>query len=135
VGETLAATLIDTCAKQALNPVAKAVYATLAGDEVHHARLGWYYLAWRAGAWSMPEKQRLADRIGDMLMGLEGTFWKGRDASAAAQGDAEALGVLGTAAQRTLIRSVIEEEIVPGLDAIGLGASHAWSARPAITEP
>jgi len=39
------------------------------------------------------------------------------------------LGVLDTARQREALRRVMDEEIVPGLDALGLGASHAWAAR------
>ena len=42
--------------------MARALYTALAADEVHHARLGWYYFAWRAPTWTRPEKQRLADR-------------------------------------------------------------------------
>jgi hypothetical protein len=135
VGEPLAASLIDACARQADNPVAHAVYSALASDEVHHARLGWYYLSWRAGLWSLSDRQQLADRIGEMVMGLEQTFWQGRDASEDARTDARALGVLETTVQRELIRSVVEQEIVPGLDAFGLGASHAWRARRPPADP
>jgi hypothetical protein len=42
---------------------------------------------------------------------------------------ARALGVLESKGQRETVKDVMENEIVPGLDAIGLGASHAWRVR------
>jgi hypothetical protein len=129
VGETLAASLLETCSRLATDPVAQAVYSTLAGDEVHHARLGWHYLAWRAPQWTFAQRQRLADRIGGMVIELERMFWNGRDAAPDAVADAHALGVLDSETQRSVLDSVATEEIVPGLDALGLGASHAWAVR------
>jgi hypothetical protein len=129
VGETLAAALLDTCTRQATDPVAAAVYGALASDEVHHARLGWYYLSWRAPQWSLAERQSLSDRLGRMVMGLEKLFWTGRDAPTEATADAHALGVLDSETQRGVIDAIVTAEIVPGLDALGLGASHAWQAR------
>jgi hypothetical protein len=37
--------------------------------------------------------------------------------------------VLDSESQRAVVRDVMENEIVPGLDAVGLGASYAWQAR------
>ena len=42
---------------------------------------------------------------------------------------ARALGVLDTPTQRQAIRTIMEQEILPGLDGLGLGASHAWRHR------
>jgi hypothetical protein len=128
-GETLAAALLAACRKRAKDPVARALFSSLLGDEVHHAHLGWYYLAWRAPLWSQAERQIIADGIGEFVAEIEQSLWFGRDAPPEARAAADALGVLDSESQREVVRAVMEDEIVPGLDAIGLGASHAWRAR------
>src|SRR5262245_40316230 len=80
IGETLAAALLAACRDIAKDPAPRALFTTLVGDEVHHARLGWYYLAWRSPQWSRAERQRAADRAGAMIVEVERGFWKGRDA-------------------------------------------------------
>jgi hypothetical protein len=129
VGETLAAALLTACQRRATDPVAHALFTSIIGDEVHHARLGWYYFAWRAPQWTHAERQRLADRVGEMLITIEPRFWVGRDAPAGARKGARALGVLDSKTQRVVVRQIMEDEIVPALDALGLGASHAWKVR------
>jgi hypothetical protein len=132
IGETLAAALLMACRQRASDPVVRAQLTSIVGDEVHHCRLGWYYLAWRAPQWTLPQRQRLADRIGAQVIKLEQRFSRGRDAPAGSRKMARALGVLDTAGQRRVVRQVMEKEIVPALDALGLGASHAWHARPPL---
>jgi hypothetical protein len=129
IGETLACALLSACLDRAKDPVAHAVYAAIVSDEVHHARLGWYYLAWRAPQWTRGERQRAADRAGEIVMDVERRFWRGRDAPKKYQRAANALGVLDSKGQRAAVRRVMEDEIVPALDALGLGASHAWRVR------
>jgi hypothetical protein len=132
IGETLACALLSACRDGATDPLAHAVYANIVADEVHHARLGWYYLLWRAPQWSQEDRQRVADDAGAMVMQIETRFGSGRDAPRGARKAATALGVLDTARQRKVVRDVMEREIVPGLDALGLGASHAWRKRRRI---
>jgi hypothetical protein len=129
IGETLAAAFIGACRSAAKDPVARALFSELLADEVHHARIGWYYLAWRAPQWSRAERQRVADRAASMIMGVERQFWFGRDAPKGSRRDARALGVIDSPTQRSVVKSIMEGEIVPALDALGLGASHAWRAR------
>jgi hypothetical protein len=129
IGETLAGALLTACQRRAKDPLVKAVFTSIVSDEVHHARLGWYYLAWRAPRWSRAEQQRAADRAGEIVADCERRFWIGRDAPAGSRAAARALGVLDSAAQRETVRRVMEDEIVPALDAFGLGASHAWRVR------
>jgi len=133
IGETLAGALLTECRREAKDPVARALYTALAADEVHHARLGWYYFAWRAPAWTLPEKQRLADRIASFVMDLECYFWTGRDAPLEAAADAKALGVLDSLTQRSVIANAMQREICPGLDAIGLSGSTIWAKRRPAT--
>jgi hypothetical protein len=129
IGETLAAAFIGACRNAAKDPVPRALFSELLADEVHHARIGWYYLAWRAPQWSRAERQRVADRAATMIMGVERQFWFGRDAPRGSRRDARALGVIDSPTQRSVVRTIMEGEIVPALDALGLGASHAWRAR------
>lgn len=128
-GETLAAALLLACRKRAKDPLARSLFSSLLGDEVAHARFGWYYLAWRAPQWSQGERQTVADHLGEFVASIERALWFGRDAPASARAAADALGVLDSESQREVVRQVMEEEIVPGLDALGLGASHAWRVR------
>jgi hypothetical protein len=128
-GETLAAALLLACRKRARDPVARALFRSLLGDEVVHARFGWYYLHWRAPQWTRAERQVIADRLGEFVADIEQSLWFGRDAPEAARASADALGVLDSETQRGVVKEVMEEEIVPALDAVGLGASHAWKAR------
>jgi len=129
IGETLSCALLSACLERATDPVMHALYAGIVADEVHHARLGWYYFAWRAPQWSMAEKQRVSDHGGNLLVKLEKQFWNGRDAVPKARKAARALGVLESKGQRQAVKAVMEGEIVPALDALGLGASHAWRIR------
>jgi hypothetical protein len=129
IGETLACALLKACADRARDPTLKALYSNIVRDEVHHARFGWYYLAWRAPKWTNAERQRCADRMGENVVRIEERFSRGRDAPAGAKAAARALGVLDSPAQQAVIQRIMEEEIVPALDAIGLGASHAWKVR------
>jgi hypothetical protein len=129
LSETLTAALLEACVLRAKDPVAHAVYAQIVADEVHHLRLGWYYLTWRAPQWTRAELQRVADYAGERILEVETTFFHGRNAPKRYKKAADALGVLDSAAQRAAVKNVMEREIVPGLDALGLGASHAWRAR------
>jgi hypothetical protein len=129
IGETLACALLKACAERATDPTVKALYANIVRDEVHHARFGWYYLTWRAPQWTQAERQRVADRMGTHVVDIERRFWKGRDAPKGARKAASALGVLDSASQRVVVRRIMEDEIVPALDVLGLGASHAWRVR------
>jgi len=132
IGETLACALLSACRDGATEPLARAIYTNIVADEVHHARLGWYYLLWRAPQWSAADRQRVADDAGAMVIQIEKRFGTGRDAPRGAQKAARALGVLDTARQRKVVRDVMQNEIVPGLDALGLGASFAWEKRRRI---
>jgi hypothetical protein len=129
IGETLAAALLTGCQRRAVDPVAHGVFSALVADEIHHARLGWYYLAWRSPQWTRAERQAVADRAAALVVDVARRFARGRDAPRGSQRAARALGVLDSPAQRAVVRQVMEDEIVPALDALGLGATHAWRLR------
>jgi hypothetical protein len=127
--ETLATALLTECQRRAKDRLSRALFTTLIADEVHHARLGWYYAAYRSPSWTLAERQLLADRTAEVLLGVEEEFWVGRDAPSAARTAAQALGILDSKTQRAVIRDAMENEIVPGFDALGFGASRAWPLR------
>jgi hypothetical protein len=129
VGETLAAALLTECRRRATDPVSRALLTSIVSDEVHHARLGWYYAKHRAALWSPELRQRLASRVAAFVTGIEAEFATGRDAPAHAAEAARALGVLDSATQREAIAAVMTTEIVPALDALGLSGSQAWAER------
>jgi hypothetical protein len=129
VGEGLACALLAASRERASDVVARPLYDSILADEVHHTRLGWYYLAWRAPQWTQAERQRVAERAGEVVVEVEKRFWWGRDAPVGSRKAAGALGVLESEGQRAVIRRIMEDEIVPALDQLGLGASHAWKIR------
>lgn len=126
IGETIAAAWIAESAQAATDPVVLDVLSDIAADEVHHARLGWHYLAWRSPQWSVAERQHVADRAAAVVDHLRGIDPPAGDVPPALEDEAAALGVLDTRARRAALVRVMEEEIVPGLDAFGLNASYVW---------
>jgi hypothetical protein len=134
LSETLAAALLMACRRLAREPVARALLTTLIADEIHHARLGWYFAASRAHHWSSEERQQVADALAEAVIRIEPEFHWGRDAAEPFDKPTRALGVLRTDIQRSCIRDVVEHEILPGLDALGLSASKVWQSRAVCAE-
>jgi len=129
LSETLAAALLMACRRLAREPVARALLTTLIADEIHHARLGWYYAASRAQGWSSEERQQVADALAEAVIRIESEFHWGRDAAEPFDRPTRALGVLSTNLQRACIQDVVHNEILPGLDALGLNASKVCENR------
>lgn len=133
--ETIAASLLGEARRRATDPMMKAVYSSVLADEIHHARLGWYYLAWRAPQWTKAERQHLADAIAPRIVQRAAQISDGRVAPKGAEKALRALGVMDEGVQREVVRTAMENEIVPAFDALGLGASHAWKASPLSKKP
>jgi hypothetical protein len=129
VGETLAAALLTECRRRASDPLLRALFTSIVSDEVHHARLGWFYANHRARLWSPEQRGELGQRVASFVTGIEVEFSRGRDAPAHASEAACALGVLDSSTQREVIADVMNSEIVPALDALGLSGSLAWAQR------
>lgn len=129
LSETLAVALLTECQRRARDRLSRALLTSLISDEVHHARLGWYYAAHRSPRWTLGERQVLADRTAEFVLSVEEEFWMGRDAPAASAASARALGILDSKTQRSVIGDAMENEVVPALDALGFGASRLWSMR------
>ncbi len=122
------------CRRLAREPVVRALLRALIADEIHHARLGWYYAASRAQDWSSEQRQQVADALAEAVVCIESEFRWGRDAADPFDLATRALGVLRTDIQRSCIQDVVENEILPGLDALGLNASKAWQQRAVCAE-
>jgi hypothetical protein len=135
LSETLAAALLTACQRRARDRVSRALFTALLSDEIHHARLGWYYAAHRSRHWTLAERQLLADRTAEFVVSVEHEFWMGRDAPASAAASAKALGLLDSKTQRAVIRDAMESEVIPGLDALGFSASRLWPLRRRGGEP
>jgi 1,2-phenylacetyl-CoA epoxidase catalytic subunit len=134
--ETIAVALLSEAKRRATDPMMKAVYASVLADEIHHARVGWYYLAWRAPQWSQAERQRLADAVGNRVAQRAAQISDGRAAPKGSVRAMRALGVMDAATQAQVVKRVMEDEIVPAFDALGLGASHAYRGSPLdVLEP
>ena len=129
LSETLVAALLMACRRVAREPVARALLQTLIADEIHHARLGWYYAASRSPSWTLNERQQVADALAQAVICIESEFHWGRDATQSFDRETRSLGVLHTDLQRSCIQDVVQNEILPGLDALGLNASKAWQSR------
>lgn len=129
IGEALACALIRASRERASDVVARPLFTSILGDEVHHTRIGWYYLEWRAPRWTRADRQRVADHAGRMVVDVERRFWWGRDAPKGSEAAARALGLLESEGQRAVIARIMEDEVIPALDQLGLGASHAWQVR------
>lgn len=128
--ETIACALLSEARKRATDPMMNAVYANVLADEIHHARVGWYYLAWRAPQWTTQERQDLANTIGHRVAQRAAQISDGREAPKGAAKAMKALGVMDAATQAHVVKRVMEAEILPAFDALGLGASHAYRGSP-----
>ncbi|HEV8548854.1 MAG TPA: ferritin-like domain-containing protein, partial [Polyangiaceae bacterium] len=67
VSETLATALLTACQRRATDRLSKSLLTALVSDEVHHARLGWYYAKYRAELWAPDMRQRLARRVAEFV--------------------------------------------------------------------
>jgi hypothetical protein len=133
--ETVAVALLSEARRRASDPMMKGVYGAVLADEIHHARLGWYYLAWRAPQWSRADRQHLADAIAPRIAQQRAAqISDGREAPRGCVRALRALGVMDAATQAAIVTRVMEDEVVPGFDALGLGASHAWKHSPLRTK-
>ncbi len=128
--ETIAVALLSEARRRATEPMMKALYASVLADEIHHARMGWYYLAWRAPQWTDAERQTLADAVGHRVSQRAAQISDGREAPRGAAKAMRALGVMDAATQAQVVKRVMESEILPGFDALGLGSSHAYRGSP-----
>lgn len=132
MSETVAVALISAerlRAADSLRPILTEILA----DEIGHARLGWRWLARYMPTTDSKTKARLNAYLRVAFAHLEthelahlpvGLTPLGQDRAAA-----EALGLCSGEDSRALFYATVEQAIIPRLEANGLAARSAWSAR------
>ncbi len=135
IGETLSGRMFRRCLRAATVPLARAVVRTICDDETFHGRFGWEAgaLLMREDAPDFAEERALLAR---QLPGLFAHYKRACGAmrgSAWAHGEPEAaatpnFGTLTDAGYAAAFYDGMEEDVVPGLVAIGLPeAEAAWA--------
>lgn len=100
-------------------------------DEVGHARFGWALLRDVAPTLDADVRARLGAYLSLAFAHLESHELAHLPREAAPPPEAAALGLCNGVDARALFVDTVREVIVPGLEALGLPASSAWSARRA----
>lgn len=104
------------------HPVVQGVYETILRDEARHCRFGSLYFEWASETLDEPESVRLAAVALDALRGYVKLAMNTSPLAERAVRDDEAieLGWFEPARYQPLVRSVVLDEIVPQLLALGL---------------
>lgn len=129
IGETLAVAVLGEAARSATDPVARSVLRGFVADELHHARIGWYYASWRAPRWTVADRQRVANRVAEVALDTDRRFARQLVLPSRLRQEAAKLGVIDGRLQRAIVARTMREEVVPGLDALGLGTSSVCARR------
>src|SRR5262249_4033017 len=98
-------------------------------DEVGHARFAWRLLGEEVPRLSDDAKQSLSEYLATAFAHLEQHELAHLPLTSVAREGGEALGVCSGGEARALFYDTVQRVIVPGLDALGLGASRAWAER------
>jgi hypothetical protein len=132
-GETISASLFRAGHRATVEPLAQAALRIILADEERHANFGWQALS---ALWpTLTEQQRcgLQEEAARGLAGLEQTMvapalrWM-EDGLTFDPALAE-LGVLPPEARVEAFYTTVEEQVLPGLTALGLDGRAAWSRR------
>ncbi len=102
-------------------------------DEVGHARFGWKLVADLLPRVSDHERLRLGVYLAVAFAHLERHELTHLSLDAAPPPEGAELGLCNGADARTLFYATVQEVIVPRLEALGLGATRAWTLRPALS--
>jgi hypothetical protein len=110
VGETLAAVEAREALAHVRDPAVRAVLATIADDETHHADLAWRTTAWAIAVGSKAVRDRLEEAM------AQATKWADDGHNAADDtetGDLLEYGIVGQTLRRQLRRAVMAEVVFP----------------------
>lgn len=132
LSETISVGLLTVERELVQEPFLKRVLKQLAGDEVLHARLGWFYLAITWPQLDTQERQDLRAYIPVALKHLynemRGAMHVGTTLDAQMLAQTQALGMSYGPQGREILEQTMQEVIVPQLDQFELGAADAWGA-------
>jgi hypothetical protein len=137
LGETLSRPMLEAIAVVATCPIAEACARQILRDEHLHATFGWETLAWLVPRLADDGRVALQHRIGQAFAGLQRTTACGIGVEDVAGRELEItrgepnLGTLSDEQYAMIFYATVEQEIIPGLDALGLDGKAAWSDRSA----
>jgi hypothetical protein len=130
IGETISGRMFKAALRAATVPLARDVVAAILVDETFHGELGWELGALLMRGLEPGERAYVAERIpflfehyAGLCSALGGRAWAAREPQA---GDAPNFGTLTPAGYATCFFEGMEEDVVPGLEALGI-----TEARPA----
>lgn len=130
LSETVSVGLLTVERELVQEPFLKRVLKQLAGDEVLHARLGWFYLA---VTWPTLTQQERSDLRVYIPVALDHLYNEMRNAmhigttlNADMLAQTQALGMSYGPQGREILEQTMQEVIVPQLDHFDLGAAKAW---------
>jgi hypothetical protein len=117
VAETLSTALLGVLVERATDSEARQTLREILRDEVHHARLGWAYLAWDPS----PTARHLVGRRLPAMLGGTLTDELFRDGESDPDEAAlSGLGQLERAERRAVVRDTLEQVVFPGLERFGI---------------
>jgi hypothetical protein len=129
LSETYSSVLLSELRERARDPVVRDVLGVVIADEVHHARMGWAFLASMLAA---PGGDEVRARIQSELLGITDSLVKAMfgdprtipepSLRGEARALAEAHGYLPAREEYALFRGAIDALWIPGLAALGIDA-------------
>jgi hypothetical protein len=129
LSETVAVSLIGAERLEMPDGELRDVLTRIYADEVGHARFGWRLLGELAPALSAEQRQGLADYLVVAFAHLEAHELAHLPIDVRPPPEGAALGLCSGADARVLFYDTVTEAIVPGLEALGIPAGRAWTAR------
>jgi hypothetical protein len=140
LGETLSRPMLEAIDVVATEPVARAVARQILRDEHLHAAFGWDALALLWPILDGAQRGALHHGLREAFAGFQQTTACGIPVEALAGSTLEIappdassppnLGTLDDHQYAMIFYTTIEQEIIPGLEAIGVDAGRAWAERP-----
>ena len=116
--------------------VVRAVCGIIAADEGYHSRFGWEALSWLEGRLDVSARQALEAALPGLMKTFETTCFGGietlrelADFEFTFERRPDNLGTLTRLEYAALFYHAMQETVLPGLEALGFRATHAWGAR------
>jgi hypothetical protein len=133
VGETLSCALFRSAVRFSREPLTRSALSLILADEALHARLGWKALSWVLDSRELVEVPFLRDEVRRHLQWIEQALvvpsLRRLEAKVPFDPALAELGVLDPAVRVDTIYRVLEVQVVPALDALGLDGSRSWRER------
>jgi hypothetical protein len=133
VGETVSCSLFRAAAKGSEEPVTRLALSVILRDEARHARIGWQALEALRFGWSEDDRRLLKDEIHQQLGAIEQFIavpsLRRLESGTPFDAALASLGVLPPVVRVEAFYRAMEIQVLPALDALGLGGTDAWRSR------